>query len=101
MSEQEPEQEQEQPKPPPEEDLPMSGEELTGEELNVDLEEMSAEEFLGPEQAREDPRVDDEEQEEQPHTDLPEGTRAADYEAQEGQDGGEETPPAERGQREG
>jgi hypothetical protein len=100
MSEQEPGQEQEPPKPPPEEDFPMSGEELTGEELNVDLEEMSAEECLGPEQAREDPRVDDEEQEEQPHTDLPEGTRAADYEAEE-QDGGEETPPAERGQREG
>jgi hypothetical protein len=101
MSEQEQEQEQEPPiNLPPEEDLPMSGEELTGEELNVDLEPMSAEEFLGPEQAREDPRVDDEEQEERPHSDLPEGTRAADYEAEE-QDGGEETPPAERGQREG
>jgi hypothetical protein len=88
----------EQGKPHPEQDLPMSGEELTGEELAQDPPELPADEFLGPDEAREDPSIDDEEAEEPRHTDLPEGARAEDYEQQ---DGGEETPAFERGQRQG
>jgi hypothetical protein len=76
----------------------MSGEELTGEELAQDPPEVAGRRVPGPDEAREDPSVDDEEAEEPRHTDLPEGARAEDYEQQ---DGGEETPAAERGQRRG
>jgi hypothetical protein len=82
-------------KPPAEEELPEEGEPVGDDVLHADLQPLSDDEFLGPDEAREDPTVDDEEREVQPHTDLPEGARAEDYEA------GEETPPVERGQREG
>jgi hypothetical protein len=85
----------------PEEDLPETGQEVTDDELEQDPEEVPDGEFLTPESAAADPTIDDEEQHQDPHSDLPEGTRAADYEAQEQRDGSEETPSVERGQREG
>jgi hypothetical protein len=83
-------------KPPPEENLPDTGEPVDDSEP----EPVPDHEFMAPEQAADDPTVDDAEQEEQPHNDLPEGTRAQDYENEQA-DGTEETPPAERGQRGG
>jgi hypothetical protein len=84
-------------KPPPEEQLPPEGEPVT---TDPDPDPVPDEEFMDPEKAAEDPTVDNTEQEEQPHRDLPEGTRAQDYENEQA-DGTEETPPAERGQRGG
>jgi hypothetical protein len=71
-----------------------------GDDEDDVAEDLPPREFMDEEQAREDPTVDDEEGEQEPHADLPEGARAADY-VKEREDGGEETPPAERGQRRG
>jgi hypothetical protein len=65
-------------KPPIEEPLP-SDEEIEADELPGE-EDVPEEDFLPPEEAAQDDTIDNEEAEEQPHQDLPEGTRAQDYE---------------------